>query len=277
MLICLDGTFLSREDAEIPISDGGFLFGETLFETLKAHEQTIFLLPQHLNRLEQSAKALIFPCHRQKIEDALQQMAAALESPVSRIRLTLSRGDFTGLAWPSAGRGRFLITATEYIEPTDDERQSGVACSIAPNQRVNPVSHLPQMKRGNYADCLYAANFAYQNGTREALFLDQQQNILEGCSSNVFAFIDDRLVTPPLGSLVLNGIMRQQVINAATESGIVVIERDLPFRELEQAEEIFLTNSLIGILPVSRIENQTINREECRQYLLKTLRQRIDT
>lgn len=277
MLICLDGTLISRENADISISDGGFLFGDTLFETLKAHQQTIVLLPQHLDRLEQSAKALNFPCHRQKIEDALQQIAAALESPVSRIRLTLSRGDFAGLTWPSAEQARFLITATEYSEPTDDERQSGVTCSLAPNHRVNPVSHLPQMKRGNYADCLYAANFAHQKGTREALFMDQQQNILEGCTSNLFAVIDDRLVTPPLGSLVLNGIMRQQVIHSATESGMVVIERDLPCRELMQAEEIFLTNSLIDIFPVAEIEGETVKRGDCWKYLLKTLQQRIDS
>ena len=278
MLICLDGTFLPHEDASIPINDGGFLFGDTLFETLKAQKQKIFLRSQHLDRLEQSAKLLGFPCDRQKIENSLQQMAAALKSPASRIRLTLSRGDFTGLAWPSpAGQSRFLITAVEYIEPADDERQSGAACSISPNQRVNPVNHLPQMKRGNYADCLYAANYARQTGAREGLFIDQQQNVLEGCTSNLFAVIDDRLVTPSIGSLVLNGVMRQQVINAAAELGILVIERELPFSELLQAEEIFLTNSLIDIFPVCSIDGQTVNRGDCWKSLLKTLWMRIDT
>ena len=277
MLICLNGTFLPREEAAIPISDGGLLFGDTLFETLKARGDKIFLLLQHLDRLQQSAEWLDFPCDRQKIELSLRQMAAALQSPTSRIRLTLSRGDFTGLAWPPSAQGRFLITATEYIELTDDERQAGVACSIAPNQRVNPTSHLPQMKRGNYIDCLYAANYARQSGAREALFIDQQQNILEGATSNLFAIIDDRLVTPPIGSLILNGIMRQQVIKAAAELGILAIKRDLPFKELMQAEEIFLTNSLFDIFPVASIDGQPVNRGDCWKSLLKTLWMRIDT
>lgn len=277
MLICLNGTFLPHEEAAIPISDGGFLFGDTLFETLKAQGQKVFLLQQHLDRLEQSAKLLDFPCNRPKIELSLQQMAAALKFPASRIRLTLSRGDFSGLAWPPSGQGRFLIAATEYIELADEERQSGAACSTSPNQRVNPVNHLPQMKRGNYVDCLYAANYARQVGAREALFIDQQQNVLEGCTSNLFAIIDDRLVTPPIGSLVLNGIMRQQVIKTAAELGILVIERELPFIELMQAEEIFLTNSLFDIFPVSSINGQTVNRGDCWKSLLKTLWKRIDT
>ncbi|MEE4253201.1 MAG: aminotransferase class IV [Desulfuromusa sp.] len=277
MLICLDGTFLPREEAAIPINDGGFLFGDTLFETLKARRKKIFLRQQHLDRLQQSARVLDFPCDRHKIELSLQQMAAALQSPASRIRLTLSRGDFTGLAWPLSSQARFLITATEYIELTDDERQAGVACIIAPNQRVNPASHLPQMKRGNYIDCLYAANYARQTGAREALFIDQQQNILEGTTSNLFAIIDDRLVTPPIGSLILNGIMRQQVIKTAAELGIHVVERELPFMELMQAEEIFLTNSLFDIFPVASIDGQPVNRGDCWKSLLKTLWMRIDT
>ena len=277
MIVCHNGTFIPDEDAKLPINDGGFLFGDTLFETLKAHEQKILLKTRHLDRLEQSAQLLNFPCNREKIESSLRQMAAALKSPISRIRLTLSRGDSQGLSWPAAEQSWFLLTATEYQEPTDAERQSGAACIIAPNRRINPVSHLPQMKRGNYADCLYAANYARQSGTREAVFIDQNQNILEASTSNLFAVIDDRLVTPPTGTLVLDGIIRQQVIHTAAELGISVFERELPLGELMQAQEAFLTNSLIDILPISSIDGEKINRGNGWKSLLKTLWMRIET
>lgn len=277
MLTCLDGIFISHEEAAIPISDGGFLFGDTLFETLKAQGQKILLLPQHLDRLEESAKLLNFPCDRQKIESSFQQMSGALKFPASRIRLTLSRGNFAGLTWPAPEKGRFLITAVEYSELTDDERQIGATCIIAPNQRINAINHLPQMKRGNYADCLYAANYARQLNAGEALFVDPAQNILEGSTSNIFAIIDKRLVTPQLGSLVLDGILRQQVIKAAAELGILVTECNLPVAELHQADEIFLTNSLIDILPVASINGKAISRGDCWKSLLKTLRMRIET
>ncbi len=277
MLVCLNGTFIPHEDAGLPINDGGFLFGDTLFETLKAHEQKILLLTPHLDRLEQSAQLLNFPWDRQKIESSLRQMAAALKYPTSRLRLTLSRGGFQGLSWPTTEQSWFLLTAAEYQEPTNAERQSGVSCMIAPHLRVNPTSHLPQMKRGNYADCLYAANYAQQSGAREALFIDQNQNILEGSSSNLFAMINGRLITPPTGTLVLDGIIRQQVIHTAAELGIIVSEQELPLDELMQAQEAFLTNSLIDILPISSIDGEKINRGTHWKSLLKTLWMRIET
>ncbi len=276
MLTCLNGMFIPHEEATISISDGGFLFGDTLFETLKAKKQKILLLPQHLDRLEQSTELLNYPYDRQKIESSLQHMAAALKFPAARIRLTLSRGKFSGLTWPAPEQSQFLITAVEYSELTDDERQIGATCVIAPNQRTNPVSHLPQIKRGNYADCLYAINYARQSNAGEALFVDPSQNILEGSTSNIFAIFDNRLITPPLGTLVLDGILRQQVIKAAAELGILVTECNLPIARLHQADEVFLTNSLIDILPVASINEKALSRGDYWKSLLKTLRMRIE-
>ena len=276
MLVCHNGTFIAHEDATMPITNGGFLFGDTLFETLKAKQQNILLQSQHLDRLEQAAKLLNFPFNRDKIETSLQQLANALKHPTSRIRLTLSRGSHTGLAFPPSNQGEYLITAVGYTELTASERQAGASCIIAPNQRVNPLSHLPQMKRGNYCDCLYASNYAHQAGGREALFVDHQRHILEGATSNIFAVVEDRLITPPLGNLVLDGIMRHQVIGTAAELGILVVEQDLPITELMAADEIFLTNSLIDIHAVAEIDGQSVNQGDCWKSLLKTFNMRIE-
>ena len=276
MIVCLNGDFIPHEDATIPIRDGGFLFGDTLFETLKGKNQEILLKTRHLDRLEESARRLGFPCDRDTIETSLEQLAASLTTPTTRIRLTLSRGDFSGLAWPTAKQSRFLITAREHTELTNEERQIGATCIIAPNQRTNPVNHLPQMKRGNFADCLYAANYAHQSNAGEALFVDPQQNVLEGSTTNIFAIIDNRLVTPPVGNLILDGIMRQQVIKTAAELGILVAERNLPIAELYHADEVFLTNSLIDILPVASINGKAVSRGVYWESLLKTLSIRIE-
>lgn len=277
MLVCVDGTFIPHEDARLPINDGGFLFGDTLFETLKARGQKILLQSEHLDRLEHSAKLLDFPIGRSRIEISLQQLAKALTAPTSRIRLTLSRGRCQGLDFPATENGWYLLTATATNEPTASERETGAACVIAPNQRVNPLSHLPQMKRGNYADCLYAANYAQQKGAREALFADPAGNLLEGSTSNLFALIDHRLVTPPLGRTILSGIIRRQVIAAATELGIRVDERNLHQDELATATETFLCNSLIDILPVASLNGQPLNQAKNWKLLIKTLRMRIET
>jgi len=276
MLVCLNGEFIPRESAQLPINDGGFLFGDTLFETLKAQGRKIQLQKQHLDRLELSAKLLSFPCDRNRIETSLQQLAAALTAPVSRIRLTLSRGAFQGLAIPRPEAGWFLLTASPTEELTIPERQTGAVCVTAPNQRVNPLNHLPQMKRGNYADCLYAANYARQKGARESIFVDAEEYVLEGSTSNLFALKDQRLVTPPLGHNILAGIMRREVIDTASELGIPVSQRHLKKTELLDAEEAFICNSLIEILPINSLDGHLLNRGQDWESLLKTLQIRID-
>jgi branched-subunit amino acid aminotransferase/4-amino-4-deoxychorismate lyase len=275
MLVNINGHFVAREEAVLSINDGGFLYGDTLFETFKVRGKRVLLMHEHLDRLELSARMLNFPCSRESMETALRQMAAGLTAPVSRLRLTLSRGDCSGFSLPAADRGWFLLTAVEAQEPSEAERKRGAACVLAPNRRSNPLSHLPQMKRGNHADCLYAADYARTQGAREALFIDENGQILEGSYSNIFTVIRNKLVTPPLGSLVLDGVMRQQLFGAATELGLTTVERNLSLEELYAAEEVFLSNSMIDLLPVDSIENRRLQRGETWRDLLDTVRQRI--
>ncbi|WP_305041263.1 aminotransferase class IV [Geoalkalibacter sp.] len=258
MIVNIDGGFLEPGEARLPVDDGGFLYGETLFETLKARERKLLLVNEHLDRLELSARLLDFPCDRKRIESALERTLPRLTAPVSRIRLTLTRGSFEGLDYPPTKAARFVILTFPYEEPGNPERETGAACVFAPNRRVNPLSHLPQMKRGNYADCLYAANHARQKGAREALFLSAQDEVLEGATSNLFIVHDGELLTPPAGELVLAGIMRRQVLAAAHKMGLAVRETPIRRDELLRAEEVFLSNCLIDILPVTRIENQPV-------------------
>ena len=258
MIVNIDGGFLEPGEARLPVDDGGFQFGETLFETLKACDRKILRVSEHLDRLEMSARLLDFPCDRKRIESALERTIPRLTAPVSRIRLTLTRGSFDSLEYPPSKSARFVIIAFPTEEPSTQERQTGVACVFAPNRRVNPLSHLPQMKRGNYADCLFAANHARLKGVREALFVTELGEVIEGATSNLFIVRQGALITPPAGELVLAGIMRRQVLEAAARLGLDSREAAISREELMQAEEVFLTNSLIDILPVTRIENQPV-------------------
>jgi len=271
MIVNFNGTFIPATEAGLPVNDGAVLFGDTLFETLKAHGTTIRYLERHLNRIEHSCRLLTMPFDRRQVVEALLATVACLTAPVSRLRLTVSRGPFTSLAFPPAEQGYFIITAAPYAEPTDDERRRGANCVFAPNRRVNPLSHLPQMKRGNYADCLYAANFARNLGAREALFVSETGQILEGATSNLFIVQGNTLVTPPAGKLVLDGIMRRQVLTLAQSLGMAVAEREITEGELLAADEAFLTNALIDILPVADIENRPISHGPIAQALLNQL------
>jgi branched-subunit amino acid aminotransferase/4-amino-4-deoxychorismate lyase len=260
MIVNVDGAFIDPEKACLSLDDGAVLFGDTLFETLKARDGRIRFLEAHLDRIELAARLLAFPFNRKKSRETLLAVADRLEAHVSRLRLTLTRGNFSGLELPPAERGRFVVTASPYLEPTAEDRTAGAVCVIAPNRRVNPLCHLPQMKRGNYADCLYAADFARRRGAREALFVSAEECVLEGATSNLFALQGGTLVTPPAGELVLPGIMRRQVLRAAADLGLQVEERDLPLDELFAAGEAFLSNSLIDLLPVGQIEGRPLRR-----------------
>lgn len=271
MIVNHNGKFVPPEKTILPVNDGSVLFGDSLFETLKAHTTTINYLGQHLDRIEHSCHLLEMPFNRPQIDNTLQATAARLSAPATRLRLTVSRGPFTSLVFPPAQQGHFIITATPYSELTDDERRRGVSCVYAPNRRVNPLSHLPQMKRGNYADCLYAANFARCRGAREALFVSESGMILEGSTSNLFIVQGQTLITPPAGTLVLGGILRQQVLNQARALGMEVEERHITQREVLTADEAFLTNALIEILPVTSLENQQISSGPIAQMLLNQM------
>ncbi|ALC15842.1 branched-chain amino acid aminotransferase/4-amino-4-deoxychorismate lyase [Desulfuromonas soudanensis] len=271
MIVNIDGRFVAEEEARISIFDGAVRFGDSLFETLKAKEGRIFFLEYHLDRIELSARLLGFPCDRAAARSALQESAARLGAPVARLRLTLTRGAGSGLSFPPAKEGRILVTALPYAEPTNDERLAGAACVLAPNRRVNPLSHLPQMKRGNYADCLYAADFARRRGAREALFIDEGNNVLEGATSNLFAVVDGTLVTPPAGELVLAGILRARVLAGARALGLPVREGEIPLERLYRAKEAFLANALIGTLPVSAIEGRPLKRGRWAEILMARL------
>lgn len=276
MIVNLDGTFIDPQDACLPLDDGAVLFGDTLFETLKAKGGSIRFLEEHLDRIELAARLLGFPFRREAARQALTATAQRLDAPVARLRLTLSRGSFAGVQLPPQEQGRFFVVARPYAEPDAAERNTGAACVVAPNRRVNPLSHLPQMKRGNYADCLYAADFARRRGAREALFVSTEATVLEGATSNLFLVRTGVLVTPPAGELVLAGIMRRQVLHAAAAAGLATEERDVPLDELFAADEVFLSNSLVETLPVSRLDGRPLRRGPLAESLRRAIRRETE-
>lgn len=273
MIVNFNGRFCNSSEARVAINDSGFLFGDTLFETLKARDGRILFRDAHLDRLQLSAGLLDFPLDVPAVNGALARTLERLEWPVARLRLTVSRGPAAGLEPPPREHGWFAVTAAEYREPAEGERRHGVSCCLAPNQRVNPLSHLPQMKRGNYADCLYAARHARRLGFREAIFVDEKQGLLEAATSNLFLIMRETLLTPPAGELVLAGVMRRQVLQCAADHGLGVREEPIPLSILEKCDGAFLTNSLIDILPIRDIEGRALPLGELPMQLLEMIRE----
>ncbi len=276
LLVSLNGRFIPREDARLPLNDSGLLYGDTLFETLRAQRNRLQLPQEHLDRLCLSARLLDFPCERPRLEAALAQMAAVLTAEVSRLRLTLGRGTAQGFCLADGHDSWFMLSAVAANPPTQSEREAGAACVLAPNSRSNPLDHLPQMKRGNHADCLYAADFARRHKAREALFVEQGL-VIEGSSSNLFALYAERLYTPPLGTLVLAGVTRRALMSTAIEYGLQVIEEAPPLTRLLEADEIWLSNAMVELLPVSSIAGQAVKRGTLWREIYSLYKQRTET
>lgn len=276
MLVNINGRFIPSEDACLPLNDTALLYGDTLFETLRADANTIRLQGEHLDRLCLSAHLLDFPCDRRRIETAIDQMAAALKHRCSRLRLTLGRGPAEGFKLATGDDNWFALTAVAASRLDTDERELGTSCVRAPNRRSNPLDHLPQMKRGNHADCLYAADYARKHNAREALFVEQGL-IIEGSSSNIFVRCGDQLYTPPLGKLVLAGVTRRQIISASIEFGLQIIEEALPIERVLQADETWLSNAMVELLPVARIDGQELKRGKLWQKIHSLYKQRTET
>lgn len=270
-----NGRFIDPDDKIATGQDGTWLYGDSLFETMKAKNGDILFLQQHLERLETSAKRIDFPCNRPKINEALDASMQQAGKETCRIRLTISRGPFASIELPAPEKGHFFIQVSPANEPPEDEQRDGVRCVLAPNRRVNPLSHFPQMKRGNYADCLYAANYARSKNAREALFISNKGLLLEGATSNIFLMRDETLITPTLGELVLRGIIRDQILELADEWGMRIETRDTMMDELFSADEVFITNSLIDVLPVAEIDGRSINKGPLTQKFLSALKKCI--
>lgn len=276
MLVSLNGRLLPREEVQIPITDSGLLYGDTLFETFRAQKNQILLKDVHLERICHAAQLLNFPCPRERINAALTQMAAVLDDDCSRLRLTLGRGTAQGFRLADGHDSWFILTAVAANPLSTTEREAGAACVLAPNSRSNPLDHLPQMKRGNHADCLYAADFARRHNAREALFVDQGR-IIEGSSSNIFALYNDQLFTPPLGKLVLAGVTRNALIASAIEYGLKISEEALPLEQLYAADELWLSNAMVELLPINSINDKLVNRNTRWKVIHNLYKQRTET
>lgn len=260
MLFNLNGEWLEPATATIPLDDGGLLYGDSLFETIRVRNREILLLKDHLDRLELSCRLLNFPWKRDRINSALTELEEKFTEGTHRVRLTLSRGRSIGLAAPPAESCWFSLSCSEYIDPTEDEQDRGIDVVFAPNRRVNPLSHLPQLKRGNYADCLYAARYARQHGAREALFREPDGTILEGATSNLLIYRDGTLSTPSPGPQILAGVMLGQIRATAPALSLDFREDLITEATLISADEVMICNSLIGVLPLHSLSGRALSR-----------------
>ncbi len=256
--VWLNGDLVAADAARIDPRDRGFLLGDGVFETFAAADGYVYRLAEHLARLRTGAALLGIPVPVDD-DDVGRAVQAVLEANglargCAALRLTLSHGvGQRGLLAPADPQPTLLLTATAASAPP--QTMTAVTASV----RRNEHSPTASIKHMSYLDNVIARNEAASRGAAEALMLNTAGNIAEASAANVFA-IDSggTLVTPALTEGALPGITRRAVIELAAGLDLGVHETILSLERLAEADEAFLTNSLIGVCPLVALDGHPI-------------------
>ncbi|MHC4641595.1 MAG: aminotransferase class IV [Planctomycetota bacterium] len=256
--VFLNDKLVDIDKAGISVTDSGLLYGAGLFETMGSYNGVVFSLADHMDRLFFSAKALsIKPPHRKFINEAIYKVLKANKLTDARLRLTLTGGP---MAEPEEQRHpTLLITATK-IQPYPAEYYTkGVLVVLCPF-RQNPFEPTCGHKTTSYFSRIMALKWAHQRKATEALWFTVDNRLAEGCISNVFLVKDSVLYTPPIETPVLAGVARKTVCQIALKNSIKLVEKNLYIDDCLSADEVFLTNVIMQIMPISSIEKHTVGK-----------------
>ncbi len=255
--VFLNDRLVDIDRASISVTDSGFLYGAGVFETMRSCNGVVFSLADHLDRLLFSTTSLSIhiPYDKKYLTDAVYQVLCVNELTDARLRLTITGGPMAES--PEQRKPTLLITAIEFRPYPSEYYQKGVMVVLSP-YRQNPGEPTYGHKTTSYFSRMIALNLAHQMKAAEALWFTVDGRLAEGCVSNVFLVKDYSLFTPPIETPVLAGVARKTVCQIALRDSINLIEKELTIDDLLAAEEIFLTNIIMQVMPVVAVEKHTV-------------------
>jgi branched-chain amino acid aminotransferase len=289
MNVWLNGNWIDEAQAQVSIRDTGLLHAAGVFTTLRGSNGRVFALDRHLQRLRRSCAALFIPLQYsdEALSEAVRQILLDNQLTEARLRLTVTRG----IARQDPLHGMHLtptvfLTATG-LEPYPEEYyERGMTVVLLDEQKLNPFDVQAGHKTLNYFSRLAALREANRRSAGEALWFDICNQLQSGSISNVFVVKDGKLLTPPTRdeshhrSCVLPGVTRGVVMELAAEIGIQARPEPIDVNTLLEAEEVFLTNSIMKVMPVCRIERKAIGDDRpgaLTRKLAAALEQRIQS
>ncbi|HWA75983.1 MAG TPA: aminotransferase class IV [Polyangiaceae bacterium] len=261
-LVMIDGQPCAPEAARVSVFDRGFLYGDSVFETLRTYGGQPFALDEHIARLERSA-ALVgirVPLSASELDAEVRRAVALAGFPESYLRVMVTRGQGQRLGLDPALAGAPLrVVIVSLLEPLPAVKyERGIAAITYRTQRVADGTEAAGAKLGNYLVAVLASEAARAADAEEALLLDREGGVLEGATSNVFAVRAGRLITPPVELGILPGITRAHVLGLAAALSLPVEERALSVGELGELDELFISSSIRELLPVVRVDGRAI-------------------
>ena len=261
MKIFIDGKYYDERTAKISVFDHGLLYGDGIFEGIRAYHGCVFKLKEHIDRLFYSAKAILLqiPMSPAQITRATVETCRANKIRDGYIRLVVTRGVGTlGLNPRSCKRPSVIIIADKIQLYPPEFYQRGLDIVTVPTTRNLHNSLNPAIKSLNYLNNILAKIEANNAGVEEAVMLNAEGFVAECTGDNLFIVKNGALFTPPLSAGALYGITRQTVIELAEAAGLKVSEPNLTRYDLFNADECFLTGTGAEIVPVVKIDGRVI-------------------
>jgi len=262
LLVYMDGAYCPKSQAKVSVFDHGLLYGDGIFEGIRAYSNSVFKLKEHIDRLYRSAHMIMLqiPITKEEMMQAVLGTLRKNELKNSYIRLVVTRGvGDLGLDPRKCSKPTIIVITDTIALHKSEAKEKGVTAMVSWVKRdpVDATSH--EIKSLNYLNSILAKIEANISGVDEAICLDKNGFVCEGVAENIFIAKDGKLFTPPSYTGALPGITAEEVIKLARRLGYDVKDKNITPYELFNAEEVFFTGTGAEIVPVREINKRAIN------------------
>ncbi len=259
--VYISGKYFDKADAKISVYDHGLLYGDGVFEGIRAYSGRVFRLKQHVDRLYESARSihLEIPISRSDMSATITQTLAVNDLSDAYIRVIVTRGAGSLGLDPRKTTDPQVIVITDAISLYPAELYDhGLKIVTAGTQRNHPSALNPRIKSLNYLNNILAKIEGTNAGCLEALMLNHKGEVAECTGDNIFVVRHGQLHTPGIDSGILEGITRDAVIELARDAGYTVLERSMDRHDVYTADECFLTGTAAEVIPVVECDGRAI-------------------
>ena len=275
IMIYIDGQFFHRSDAKVSVMDSGYLLGDGVWEGIRLYNGSLMHIDKHLDRLYKGAKAI-----EMDIQLSKKQMQSAIRSTLEKnamlsdvhIRLIVSRGiKKTPYQDPKVTIGDpTIVIIPEYKKASEAVKLNGITLGTVKTIRDNRTQD-PRINSLSKHNCIAACIEAGKMGVDEGLMLDPNGNV-STCNSTNFFIVRNQEVWTSTGEYCLNGVTRSNVIDLCNKNNVEIFERDFLLSDVHSANEVFVTGTFAGIIPVISVDGKMIG-DGTRGHLTKKLQE----
>lgn len=275
-MVYLNGEIVPEEMAKVSVFDHGYLYGDGIFEGIRAYNGLVFKLDEHIKRLFQSAKTIMLNLglSKEEIKEAIIKTVRANKLKDAYIRVVVSRGiGDLGLDPDKCKKPNFVIIASEIALYDQELYANGLKVMTVPTRRNGAEMVNPRIKSLNYLNNIMARIEANLMGVPEAIMLNNEGYVAECTGDNIFIIEGKNLITPPRYAGLLKGIKREVAMEIGESMGLKIKEELFTRYDLYNADECFLTGTAAEVIPVVEIDGRVIAEGKPGQYTQKIVKE----